>query len=178
MPILIVVNNPKNWAWQIPGVEVVSAKSYLTEPAYSGLRNAKVFNLSRDYAYQTLGYYVSLLAEARGQKPMPSVNTIQDLKSQPLVRFVSDDLERSIQKSLNPIQSNEFTLNIYFGRSMAQRHISLSLNLFNVFPAPLCQHPAGARPVLLQARFLRKGKKWQLQSLRPIGAKEIPYEHR
>jgi glutathione synthase/RimK-type ligase-like ATP-grasp enzyme len=167
MPILIVVNNPKNWAWHIPGVEVVSARSYLTEPQYSELRNAKVFNLSRDYAYQTLGYYVSLLAEARGHKPMPSVNTIQDLKSWPLVRFVSEDLEQLIQKSLNPIQSNEFTLSIFFGRSMAHRHASLSLSLFNAFPAPL-----------LQARFLRKGKKWQLQSLRPIGAKEIPYEHR
>src|SRR5688572_11089963 len=117
MAILIVVNNPKKWPLHIPGVDVISARAYLSQPAYSELRGAKVFNLSRDYAYQTVGYYVSLLAEARGHKPMPSVNTIQDLKFQPLIRFVSDDLEQLIQKSLSPIQSNEYTLNIYFGHN-------------------------------------------------------------
>ena len=65
MPILIVVNNPKNWPLNIPGVEVVASRTYLTDPKYSTLRGAKVFNLCRSYRYQSLGYYVSLLAEAR-----------------------------------------------------------------------------------------------------------------
>ena len=72
MTILLVVNNPRNWPLQIPEVVVTSARSYLTDPAYSEDRTAKVFNLCRSYAYQSSGYYVSLLAAARGHKPLGS----------------------------------------------------------------------------------------------------------
>ncbi|HMA66131.1 MAG TPA: RimK-like ATPgrasp N-terminal domain-containing protein, partial [Chitinispirillaceae bacterium] len=70
---LIVVNNPKDWTFEIPGVECVSAKAYLTEDHYSRMRLARVFNLSKSYRYQSIGYYVSLLAAARGHKPLPSI---------------------------------------------------------------------------------------------------------
>jgi glutathione synthase/RimK-type ligase-like ATP-grasp enzyme len=166
MPLLIVVNNPSDWPLQIPGVEVVSARSYLIDSAYSDMRNAKIFNLCRSYRYQSTGYYVSLLASARGHKPLPSITTIQDMKSATIVRFASDDLDDLIQKSLAPIQSNQFTLSIYFGHNLARRYDRLAMHLFNMFPAPL-----------LRAHFTYS-KKWQLQSIGPIAASEIPEEHR
>src|SRR5690606_29024150 len=43
--ILIVVNDPRKWPFNIPGVEVVDARSYLTKPQYSDMRSVKVFNL-------------------------------------------------------------------------------------------------------------------------------------
>ncbi len=165
MPILIIATNPNDWPLHTPGVRVVSAKAYLTEPQYSELRGSKVFNLARSYRYQSVGYYVSLLAEARGHRPLPDIATIQDMKSQTITRFVSDELYQLIQKSLAPIQSDEFTLSIYFGRNLARRYDRLSLNLFNLFPAPL-----------LRARFLHN-RTWQLQSIGPIAASEIPKEH-
>ena len=64
MPTLIVANSPKDWPFDIPGVDVVDAWDYLTSPQYSDLRGAKVLNLCRSYTYQSTGYYVSLLAEA------------------------------------------------------------------------------------------------------------------
>ena len=76
MPILIVVSNPRDWPLEIPGVEIISGRAYRTDPAYSNMRGAKVFNLCRSYRYQSIGYYVSLLAEARGHKPLPNVTTI------------------------------------------------------------------------------------------------------
>ena len=81
MSALLVVDNPKRWPLTIPGVEVISSGAYLTERRYSDMRAAKVFNLCRSYRYQTGGYYVSLLAEARGHRPMPSISTLQDLRS-------------------------------------------------------------------------------------------------
>jgi hypothetical protein len=72
---IIVVNNPKDWRFDIPGVEVVSARSYLTQPTHSERRGVKVFNLCKSYRYQSLGYYVSLLATARGHKPAPRCRT-------------------------------------------------------------------------------------------------------
>lgn len=166
MSILIVVSNPKDWPLDIPGVEVISGRSYLTDPRYSNMRGAKVFNLCRTYRYQAIGYYVSLLAEARGHKPLPNVTTIQDLKSTSMVRFVSDDLDEMIQKSLAPIQSEKFVLSSYFGRNLAKRYDRLSLHLFNLFQAPL-----------LRAYFTYKEDKWHLTNISPISASEIPDDH-
>ena len=64
--------------------------------------------------------------------------TIQDMKSQTVVRFVSDDLDDLIQNSLAPIESDKFTLSIYFGRNLARRYDRLSLHLFNLFQCRCC----------------------------------------
>ena len=137
MAVLIVVNDPKQWPFEIPEVQVVDARSYLTRPEFSDLRTAKVFNLCRSYRYQTVGYYVSLLAEARGHKPLPNVSTLQDLNSQVMMRLVTNELDELIQKSLSRIHSDKFTLSIYFGQNMAKRYARLSLQLFNIFQSPL-----------------------------------------
>ncbi|MBL0927914.1 MAG: RimK family protein [Phycisphaerales bacterium] len=165
MAVLIVVDNTRNWPLRVPGVTVVSARSYLTEAAYSELRGAKVFNLCRSYRYQTLGYYVSLLAEARGHRPLPSTTTIQDLKSPTMVRLAGDDLEDLIARSLDKRSSKKFTLSIYFGQTSAKRYERLAKSLFNVFPAPL-----------LDARFEydEESETWRLEDVSPGAAQEIP----
>ena len=167
MSILFVVNKPKNWPLHIPGVEVVDARAYLADPEFSQIRKAKVFNLCRSYRYQTTGYYVSLLAEARGHRPIPSILTIQDMRTQTLLRVVSEDLEDLIQKSLASVRPNEFTLSIYFGRNVAKKYDRLSLRLFNLFQAPL-----------LRAHFVKHRSGWQLQTIGPIGVSDIPESHR
>ncbi len=72
------------------GDEVVAARDYLTNPTYYRLRGARVFNLCRSYRYQSMGYYVSLLAEARQHHVLPSIRTIQDFRSQTMVRSITD----------------------------------------------------------------------------------------
>jgi glutathione synthase/RimK-type ligase-like ATP-grasp enzyme len=165
--VLIVVENPKAWRLEIPGAEVVPAREYLTERRFSDLRGAKVFNLCRTYGYQTTGYYVSLLAAARGHRPLPSVTTIQDLRQSAVLRIVSEDLEQQLQNVLGPLKSERFELSIYFGRNLAKRYDRLAQALFNHFPAPL-----------LRAEFERADEEWRLTSLRPIAASEIPESHR
>ncbi len=167
MPILIIANDPKEWTFEIPGVDVVDARSYLTKPEYSDVRGVKVFNLCRSYRYQSTGYYVSLLAEARGHKPLPSITTIQDLKSQSIVRFVSEELDELIQGSLAPLQSDKFTLSIYFGRNLAKRYDRLSLHLFNLFQAPL-----------LRAQFGKSNDKWHLRGVGILSSNDVPSSHR
>jgi glutathione synthase/RimK-type ligase-like ATP-grasp enzyme len=163
---LIVVDNPKRWDLHIPGVELVSSRNYLTEPRFASLTRARVFNLCRSYRYQAFGYYVSLLAEARGHRPLPSIPTIQDLRLSPVIRVSSDELDDMIQHSLAPLRSDTFELSVYFGRNLAERYKRLSLAIFNRFPAPL-----------LRAVFKHE-KRWRLDSVRLIGAAEIPDDHR
>lgn len=167
MKIYVVVNNPKDWPLHIPNVEVISAKSYLTESCYSSVRYAKVFNLCRSYRYQNSGYYVSLLAEARGHKPLPSVQTIQDLKSPTMTRFLSGELDELIQQSLKHIHTSKFTLSIYFGKNIARCHDRLCSHLFKEFQVPF-----------LQAQFSRNNHKWILQNINTIIPSEIPADHR
>jgi glutathione synthase/RimK-type ligase-like ATP-grasp enzyme len=88
------------------------------------------------------------------------------MKSQTMVRFVSDDLDDLIQQTLAPIHSDEFTLSVYFGRNLAKRYDRLSLHLFNLFQAPL-----------LRAHFERVNDHWQLRAISPIPVGEIPVQH-
>jgi hypothetical protein len=167
MSILLVVNSPERWPLHIPGVELVPARSYLTDPSFSERRGLKLFNLCRSYGYQSEGYYVSLLAEARGHRPQPSVETIQGMKNQAMVRIVSEDVGELVRRSLAPVRSDEYVLSIYFGRSLAQRNQRLALSLFNQFQAPL-----------LRARFRRDAVEgWELTGIRPIPNNEIPESH-
>lgn len=165
MQNLIVVYTTNNWPLSIPNAEVISAKSYLTDPKYSQNKGFRVYNLSRSYRYQSLGYYVSLLAAARGHHPIPNVRTIQDMKSQSIIRFVSDELDDLIQKSLKGIQSSKFTLSIYFGRNVAKKYDRLSRYLFNLITSPL-----------LRAYFVYTTK-WQLQNVDPLPVSDIPEDH-
>ena len=166
MSALIVVERPENWPLEIPGTEVVTAADYLTNPRFVELKRAKVFNLCRSYAYQSAGYYVSLLAAARGHRPLPSVMTMQDLRQASLVRIASESAELLVQQTLAPIKSDRFVVSIYFGRNMAKRYDRLCRALFNHFPAPL-----------LRAEFARADQ-WRLEKLRVIASHEIPESHR
>jgi glutathione synthase/RimK-type ligase-like ATP-grasp enzyme len=162
----IVVNTPRNWEFEIPGVEVLSARDYLTREDLGAARGVRVFNLCRSYRYMSAGYYVSLLAEARDHRPMPSVNTLQDIRTPAVVRQVSEDLDALIQRSLRPIKSKHFELSIYFGQNLAKRYTPLALALFNMFPAPM-----------LRAHF-RRGRYWELQSISTLASREVPASHR
>jgi glutathione synthase/RimK-type ligase-like ATP-grasp enzyme len=167
MQHIIVVDNPKKWDLEITGVQIISAKDYLMDEKYSSIRNVKVFNLCKSYRYQSSGYYVSLLASARGHKPIPNILAVQDLKSQAILRIVSDELDDLIQSSLKPIQGDIFTLSIYFGKNMAKRYDRLCQRLFAQFQAPL-----------LRAEFIKKDSEWILRSLQPIATSDVQDDHK
>ncbi len=162
---IIVMQDPKVFKLGTPNVEVVSSKDYLTDPRYAQLKNTRIFNLNPSFAYQSQGYYVSLLAEARGQKVIPSAKTLLDLKSPRIVKVLSRDLDDVIQQSLHHKQKHDFTLSVYFGRNVNPRYDKLAHELYKVFEAPL-----------LRARFV-KGEKWELRSVRPVPYRDIEDEH-
>lgn len=164
---LIVVSRLEDWPLEIPGVEKLTARAYLTQPQWSALRSARVYNLCRSYRYQTNGYYVSLLAAARGHKPLPAINTIQDFKSRNVGRLALAGLGKLVEQSLKPLQSDQFVLSVYFGRNLAKRHAQLARALYGLFPAPL-----------LRAEFMRLADGWALRRLAPIGYGDIPEPHR
>jgi len=161
----LVVENPKRWPIHVPGTEVIAARDYLTKPRFSDTKRARVFNLCRSYGYQTVGYYVSLLAVARGHKPLPSVRTMSELRHSAILRIVSDDLDDLMQRLLAPLRSKRFELSVYFGRNVANRYDRLCQALFEHFPVPL-----------LRVEFVHEGR-WRLYGLKLIAASDIPDGH-
>src|ERR1700721_151633 len=52
--------------------KVISTGEYLARPRLFDMGRPKIVNLARSYAYQSKGYYASLLAEARGHRVAPA----------------------------------------------------------------------------------------------------------
>ena len=100
------------------------------------MKGVKVFNICTSYRYQSIGYYVSLLAEARGNKTIPSTTTIQDMKSVGIIRLVSDSLEEMMKKALPNGGTGKLSCNIYFGRTMDKKLEQIGTALFKAFPTP------------------------------------------
>jgi glutathione synthase/RimK-type ligase-like ATP-grasp enzyme len=167
MTALIVVDHPEEWPLKFAAAEVISADDYLRDERRAAQRNVRVYNLCDSYEYQTAGYYVSLLATARGHRTMPGVATIQDVKSRSLLS-ADDELEEIVERSLHKIRSKRFELSIYFGCNMAERHAALSRALFNLFPVPL-----------MRATFAKSSTSglWRLRSITPIPVGDIPAAH-
>ncbi|MCC7299904.1 MAG: RimK family protein [Verrucomicrobia bacterium] len=159
---LIILNNPAHWTFDIEEVEVVSAKAYLTESRYAELKNARIFNLCRSYRYQSIGYYVSLLAAARDHRAIPSVTTMQDFRSQTIVRTIAEDVDEEIQKTFAKVTEKEVSLYIYFGQTVLPENRYVGRALYNLFQAPL-----------LKISFVFT-KKWLIQQITPLSLGSIP----
>lgn len=162
----IVVNQPETWTISPENTEIISSRDYLTNPTFSKLKNARIFNLCRDYSYQSKGYYVSLLAEARGHLAIPTVRNIVDLGEPKLVRIVSEEFEDLIQSALKNLKSKEFTLSIYFGQNVATKYKELSSMFFRHFQIPF-----------LRVKFVYTTK-WNIKNIRAISESEIPEDHK
>src|SRR5215204_5464696 len=115
MPKLIVVEKPETWKFSLDDVEVISTEKNNSDETYKSLKNLRVLNLCKSYQYQSEGYYVSLLAEARGHKVLPGVSTLQDLRFPSILREDSMDFDDLIQSSFKGITTDKVEFDIYFG---------------------------------------------------------------
>ncbi len=77
--LLVVVEGEKEPS--LAGLPTLSADEYLEGAHGSTDRGAVVVNLCRSYAYLSKGYYVSLLADARGQRALPTLETIEQINN-------------------------------------------------------------------------------------------------
>lgn len=77
MSAKLIITQKPDQRTGLPGeLEAITPGAYFHEEIYQKNRKMKVVNLCKSYQYQSLGYYVSLLAEARGHKVMPEIATL------------------------------------------------------------------------------------------------------
>ncbi len=156
---IIVVENLADWKLPATELEVVHVDDYLTGRDYFKQRNVQVINLCRSYKYLSVGYYCSLLAEARHHRVVPTVKTMLDLSRKSMYSLDTENLDEQVRKafSKHTIEEaeNQFTIDCYFGQSEYRALSSVMRQLFELFPAPI-----------LRLTFQR-ATVWRLHSIKP-----------
>lgn len=159
---LLIIDKPKEWDVNIPGLSVISPREYIDGNKLATLKRTRVINLCRDYTYLSFGYYCSLLAEARGQRVLPTVRTLRDLSRRSYYRLELDDLESTIQKALGQEAAQSLSIDIYFGQSEIRALRHLARQIFAAIRAPL-----------LRVKFARGDKGWMVSQLRAIPLSDL-----
>ncbi|MGB1109303.1 MAG: RimK family protein [Gammaproteobacteria bacterium] len=141
---VLLVENPKQWAPSASDGEAlpcVAAVDYLGNADWSRRKGLRLINLCPDHDYLDMGYYSSLLAEARGHRVLPSVRTINDLAEGAQAGVDLDELNRRVKRVLNRrksgLESTRLELLVAFGNTRTQELKELARSLFEAFPAPL-----------------------------------------
>ena len=136
---VILVDQPRD----LPNAEtphkVISTSEYLARPRLFEVGRPKLVNLARSYAYQSKGYYASLLAEARGHRIVPTVETMLELREQKLYEYALPDLEDELNRCARRADfqpDNEMRLLVCFGIARDQRFESFGRLLFDMFRCP------------------------------------------
>ena len=136
---VILVDQPKD----LPNAEtphkVITTSEYLARPRLFDMGRPKLVNLSRSYAYQSKGYYASLLAEARGHRIVPTVETMLELREAKLYEHALPDLEDELNRCVRKADYQaeaEFKIFICFGIARDQRFDSFGRLLFDWFRCP------------------------------------------
>lgn len=167
MSVLLVVNHPRDWPFDIEGMRIVSAREYLTNPAYSENHSARVVNLCRTDRYQGRGYYVSLLGEARGHRPMPEVKTLGDLQAGAPDQLLGVNFVEQLQRALASHAGDRCTVDAFFGRDPLRRNDGIAQQLF-----------AALRIPLLRAHFTRTDGRWGLCEMQVLSLADVAAELR
>ena len=137
--LVIVVEKASDWGSYYPSDNVVAAQDYLKEPVGADDERVQVINLCRSYKYLGVGYYVSLLAEARGHKVIPSVRTINDLRKRAMYGLDIEDLNQKLAKFLpeEGRDTTDFGVLVYFGETSYNTLSDLTRQVFETFPCPI-----------------------------------------
>jgi glutathione synthase/RimK-type ligase-like ATP-grasp enzyme len=163
---VVIVEQRNDWKAHFPDAIVALAKDYVSQQEYFKLKDVRVINLCRSYRYHSLGYYCSLLAEARSHKVIPSVRSITDLQSKSIYGLSIDDLHEIAQKAVmarkDKPPGSTFSIYIHFGECEDKDFQDLSRQLFDLFACPV-----------LKVDFKLNGK-WQISTIRAATLQSLP----
>jgi glutathione synthase/RimK-type ligase-like ATP-grasp enzyme len=130
-------------ARDVPNAEtphkVITTSEYLARPRLFETGRPKLINLSRSYAYQSKGYYASLLAEARGHRVVPTVETMLELREAKLYEHALPELEDALNRCARKADfqpEGEFKFLVCFGISRDPRFEAFGRLLFDWFRCP------------------------------------------
>src|SRR4249920_1715086 len=137
---VILVDHAKDMPNADTPHKVITTSEYLTRPhLFDEIGRPKLVNLARSYSYQSKGYYASLLAEARGHRVIPAVETMLELREAKLYERAlpepEDELNRCARRADFQLEG-ELKLLVCFGLCRDARFESFGRLLFDWFRCP------------------------------------------
>jgi len=136
---VILVDQPKDFPNADTPHKVIMTSEYLARPKLFDVGRPKLVNLSRSYAYQSKGYYASLLAEARGHRVVPTVETMLELRESKLYEHALPDLEDELNRCARKADFQpeaQLRLLVCFGIASDPRFEAFGRLLFDWFRCP------------------------------------------
>jgi len=135
---VLVADQPRDLvARDLPHV-IVSSEDYIARPYMFGGARQKIIILARSYNYQTAGYYCALLAEARGHRVMPSVETMLDLRNRTQYAHALPELEEALNRDLKDFPGEKpASVCVAFGLPEVPGFERFAQSLFDWFRAPV-----------------------------------------
>ncbi len=135
--VQILLDNLNEWNPYYETSSILSVSDYLKLKSLN--KGVKlVINLSNNYSYNSEGYYCSLLGQARGQKVIPSVDTINKLESGTGIRM-DQNLQKTCHQWIikNNITTDNWYFDIYFGTCKEKGLEKIARYIFDYYPAPI-----------------------------------------
>ncbi len=136
---VILVDQPKDFPNADTPHKVIMTGEYLARPKLFDIGRPKLVNLSRSYAYQSKGYYASLLAEARGHRVVPTVETMLELREAKLYEHALPELEDELNRCARKADFQpeaQLRLLVCFGIASDPRFEAFGRLLFDWFRCP------------------------------------------
>jgi len=153
---LIVTEKKSDWAAYFPSESVVSVGDYLDHRSDKAARNTQVINLCRTYEYQSIGYYCTLLAEARGHRILPTLRTINEIANREQQLMVIHGMNEALDLAFAGHPCENVNLLFYFGQTDVPALQKMARQLFDQYPLPV-----------MAVQFRHGPHGWQLVSIAP-----------
>lgn len=161
---LAVIDKDHEWLKKIPNLEVITVNQFLNDEKYLKIKDSRVFNFCSSLGYQTLGYYVSLLAGARELRSIPTVATLEDALDETITESIGEEIFNTIQETFKQNSKKEVTFQVVFGKTRPPRYEKLGKALLRLFEAPL-----------LEATFY-KNRNWKLKKIKILTLDDIEFD--
>lgn len=158
---IVVTDFKTDFFGDIPNVYPITAKQYIEDVAFQEMKNAHIFNFCQGFSYQTIGYYVSLLALARNQKIFPSLAIIRDYKNKLIIKSMGEEVFDLMQTTLKEVDCQKVIIDSYFGYCDKINFRDLIKHMNQLFEAPLIRYE------------FRKNIDWQLDRVGLIPLTQI-----
>lgn len=164
--VFIVIESLEDWSAYYPSEEIITFNDYV-DSSYSYEKRGLVINLCDTYNYLDKSYYCSLIAEARGQRVIPSLETISTLNHPQTYNTPLNHWSKRIDKNLTIDAStcDDFHFDCFFGETQNEVIKNLAKHIFSAYPIPI-----------MRVELKKLSNTWTLNKITPIQLKDLKPE--
>ncbi|WP_163338266.1 RimK family protein [Desulfopila sp. IMCC35008] len=136
--LLIIIDSLEKWTPYYRSESIITADHYLQHDGFDQ-HSHMVINLCSDLSYQSEGYYCSLLAQARNHKILPSIEALNRLDDNIMIKIDQSLLPRCTCQAIasSSPEDKEYSFDLFFGKCEDPKLQKLGRFIFDHYTVPL-----------------------------------------